>query len=42
MGTPHYMAPQIISGSGYTTFVDLWSLGVITYECAAGYLPFGE
>ena len=28
IGTPHYMAPEIISGKGYTAAVDLWSIGI--------------
>lgn len=27
IGTPHYMAPEIIAGKGYTLAVDLWSIG---------------
>ena len=27
IGTPHYMAPEVISGKGYSTMVDLWSIG---------------
>ena len=27
IGTPHYMAPEIIAGKGYTALVDLWSVG---------------
>lgn len=27
IGTPHYMAPEVISGKGYSFLVDLWSLG---------------
>jgi len=27
IGTPHYMAPEIITGKGYTLAVDLWSIG---------------
>jgi cGMP-dependent protein kinase 1 len=41
IGTPHYMAPEIITGKGYSFHVDLWSLGVITYELLCGKLPFG-
>jgi len=41
IGTPHYMAPEIITGKGYSFPVDLWSLGVITYELLCGKLPFG-
>lgn len=31
IGTPHYMAPDIILGKGYNNLVDLWSLGVCLY-----------
>ena len=27
IGTPHYMAPEVITGKGYTCMVDLWSVG---------------
>jgi len=27
IGTPHYMAPEVITGKGYTMLVDLWSIG---------------
>ena len=36
------MAPEIISGKGYSFSADLWSLGVVLYEFMAGYVPFGE
>lgn len=41
VGTPHYMAPEIMRGKGYSTEVDVWSLGVILYELVVGNLPFG-
>lgn len=31
VGTPSYMAPEIVSGNGYGNAADLWSLGVILY-----------
>ena len=42
VGTPHYMAPEVITGSGYMQSADLWSLGVMIYEFFEGNLPFGE
>jgi cGMP-dependent protein kinase len=42
LGTPHYMAPEVILGHGYSTEVDLWSLGVIVYELVCGMLPFAQ
>ena len=42
IGTPHYMAPDIILGKGYNNMVDLWSLGVTIYEFLCGFLPFGD
>ena len=31
IGTPHYMAPEIITSKGYSFQADLWALGVMTY-----------
>jgi len=42
LGTPHYMAPEILEGKGYSYQVDLWSLGICLYEFMVGELPFGE
>lgn len=42
IGTPHYMAPEIITGKGYTQHVDLWSIGICLYEFMCGMVPFGE
>lgn len=42
IGTPHYMAPEIITGKGYSFMVDLWSLGIVLYEFMCGGVPFAE
>ena len=42
IGTAHYMAPEIISASGYTFSADYWALGVMIYEMMCGCLPFGN
>jgi cGMP-dependent protein kinase len=42
IGTPHYMAPEIITGKGYSFLVDLWSLGICLYEFMCGGVPFAE
>lgn len=42
VGTPHYMAPEVISGKGYGFSADYWCLGVIIYEFICSKLPFGS
>ncbi|OMJ90834.1 hypothetical protein SteCoe_6701 [Stentor coeruleus] len=42
LGTPHYMAPEIMTGVGYTNSIDWWSLGIIIYEMLEGIVPFGQ
>jgi eukaryotic-like serine/threonine-protein kinase len=40
MGTPAYLAPERVSGASATPATDLYSLGVVAYECLAGTAPF--
>ena len=42
VGTPHYMAPEIILGEEYDYSVDYWSLAINMYEFFYGIVPFGN
>jgi len=42
IGTPQFMAPEIIHGKGYGLMADIWALGVCLYEFMVGVLPFGN
>ena len=42
VGTPHYMAPEVITGRGYGVSADYWSVGVMLFEFLCGFVPFGE
>ena len=40
VGSPDYMAPEVLHGETYDFSVDYWSLGCMLYEALAGFPPF--
>jgi eukaryotic-like serine/threonine-protein kinase len=40
IGTPAYLAPERVAGASATPASDLYSLGILAWECLAGATPF--
>lgn len=41
-GTPHFIAPEILLGKGYSFPIDYWSIGVCMHYIYYGNYPFGN
>ena len=42
IGTPHFMAPEVLKGRKYSYSCDYWSVGILIYYLYYGEYPFGN
>ena len=41
LGTPQYLAPEIVLQQPYDKNIELWTLGILLFELLSGSPPFG-
>ena len=39
-GSPLYYSPEIVQETSYDEKIDIWAIGMMTYECLLGKIPF--
>ncbi|XP_069036534.1 protein kinase D4 isoform X3 [Lepisosteus oculatus] len=42
VGTPAYLAPEVLGAHGYNRALDMWAVGVVLYVSLSGTFPFNE
>jgi len=40
LGSPIYMAPEVLKGDPYTNKTDVWSMGIVFYKMLFGKCPY--
>ena len=39
-GSPLYYSPEVVKETVYDEKIDIWAIGMMTYECILGKIPF--
>lgn len=39
-GSPLYYSPEMVTETEYDEKIDIWAIGMMTYECLLGKIPF--
>lgn len=42
IGSPMYMAPEVLKGNPYNVEADIWSLGIVLYEMCYWRCPYED